>query len=755
MGRKGNSVQLRAALPESFQRRFGALIRQARTATGLIQADVARLVYGDETRSGEVSDVERGRHAPTPDTISRFCAGLQIDPVEVKRLREGCEQNWPVIFSPSITIDRKVVGRDDDVTALHNLLMRTQAVANLPGAVLRETGGIGKSMLARHYSTTYGHLYRGIWWINAADRQTAIASLCDLADALSLQKASERSDEALAKKTILALQAEIDPWLLVYDNAIRPRDLAGLVPVRGAAHLLYTSREGGWPNLHESPCRRLSTGQGVSLLEQESGRKEDRLGTERLVEALEGLPLALVCAGAWLRDVPSVSFEGYIERIEALLDDLPDTVEDYNNSVYAAISLSIERLGEDARLLLKTFAFLAPEGLDPDLVAMLDGKEKQSNPDEVEKLGAVPQSLWRLARDRPAIERAFADLERRSLMERNATGRQLHRLIQATQRVQLGDDADAWAATAAALISAGYPDGAAPGYAINFATCARLNSHVTALHAGPSGGPSTRAMDYLFNQASVYAWALRQDQLALRFSIANLRAKQRRGVPDNHLHMIMGWSNLAKDLGNLSRVSWAEQASAHAVRLAESNPVIIQAHYAISLSNHGEHLRSLAQKRGGAAALALFDRARARFHQAVRLDRIVNGPRSREVAIRLNNLAILYELQGRRGAASNIYKAALSIRRKVLPPDDAHLGEACNNLGALLLEQHKLAEARPLLEEALAIREAAFSANPNHPQTHGTARKLIALLLLDRDRVAAEVVATRHGIEMTKFSTTI
>jgi hypothetical protein len=88
-------------------------------------------------------------------------------------------------------------------------------------------------------------------------------------------------------------------------------------------------------------------------------------------------------------------------------------------------------------------------------------------------------------------------------------------------------------------------------------------------------------MDYLYNQASVYAWALRQDHLALRYSIANLRAKQRRGVPDNHLHMIMGWSNLAKDLGNVGRATWAEQASAHAVRLAEANPVTTKAHYAI------------------------------------------------------------------------------------------------------------------------------------------------------------------------------
>ncbi|MDA3875956.1 MAG: helix-turn-helix transcriptional regulator [Halothiobacillus sp.] len=730
------------------------MIRQVRTTKGLLQMDVARLVYNDETKSSQVSDVERGRHEPSVDTVSLFCAGLQIDPAEVKRLRKGSEQNWPAIFSPNITIDRKVVGRDNDVTTLHDLLIRTQAVALLPGAVVRATGGMGKSMLARHYSARYGHLYRGVWWINAADRQTAIAGLCDLADALSLHEASGRSDEALAKKTILALQAETDPWLIVYDNAIRHRDLSGLVPVRGAAHLLYTSREGGWPNLHEMPCDPLPTGQGANLLEQESGRKEDRLGAERLVVALDGLPLALVCAGAWLRDVPSVSFDGYIERIEALLDDLPDTVGDYTNSVYAAISLSIDRLGEDARLLLKTFAFLAPEGLDPDLVAMLDGTEKQFTRNEVEKLGAVPQALWRLALDRPAIERAFADLERRSLMERSATGRRLHRLIQATQRVQLGGDADAWAATAAAMIAAGYPDGAEPAYANNFATCARLNSHVAALHAKPSGGPSTRAMDYLYNQASVYAWALRQDHLALRYSIANLRAKQRRGVPDNHLHMIMGWSNLAKDLGNVGRATWAEQASAHAVRLAEANPVTTKAHYAISLSNHGEHLRSLAQNRDTTAAAALFDMARVRFHQALRLDRIVHGQRSREVAIRLNNLAILYELQGRRGAASNIYKAALSIRRKVLPPEDAHLGEACNNFGALLLEQGKLVEARPLLEEALAIREAAFSANPNHPQTHGTARKLVALLLLDRDRVAAEVVATRHGIEMTKFGST-
>lgn len=51
---------------------------------------------------------------------------------------------------------------------------------------------------------------------------------------------------------------------------------------------------------------------GVEVLWQAAGdnaaRADGRAGARALAEALGGLPLALVCAGAWLRDTPTTSF---------------------------------------------------------------------------------------------------------------------------------------------------------------------------------------------------------------------------------------------------------------------------------------------------------------------------------------------------------------------------------------------------------------------------------------------------------------
>ena len=53
----------------------------------------------------------------------------------------------------------------------------------------------------------------------------------------------------------------------------------------------------------------------------------------------------------------------------------------------------------------------------------------------------------------------------------------------------------------------------------------------------------------------------------------------------------------------------------------------------------------------------------------------------------LNNLAGLYEVQGRYTDAEPLYKRALTIAEKALGPEHAYAGHALNNLGALYFAQ--------------------------------------------------------------------
>ena len=78
----------------------------------------------------------------------------------------------------------------------------------------------------------------------------------------------------------------------------------------------------------------------------------------------------------------------------------------------------------------------------------------------------------------------------------------------------------------------------------------------------------------------------------------------------------------------------------------------------------------------------------------------------------LNNLAVLYQGQGRYAEAEPLYKRALAIREKALGPDHPDVAASLNNLAVLYAAQGRYADAEPLYKRSLAIREKVFG--PDH-----------------------------------------
>jgi CHAT domain-containing protein/Tfp pilus assembly protein PilF len=107
-----------------------------------------------------------------------------------------------------------------------------------------------------------------------------------------------------------------------------------------------------------------------------------------------------------------------------------------------------------------------------------------------------------------------------------------------------------------------------------------------------------------------------------------------------------------------------------------------------------------------ADAEPLLKRALAIYEKAL-------GPDHLDVGTSLNNLAFLYYAQGHYADAEPLFKRALAIREKALGPDDPDVATSLSNLAELYTEQGRYADAEPLLKRALAIREKALG--PNHP----------------------------------------
>ncbi|MFV9692032.1 MAG: tetratricopeptide repeat protein [Desulfobacteria bacterium] len=96
-----------------------------------------------------------------------------------------------------------------------------------------------------------------------------------------------------------------------------------------------------------------------------------------------------------------------------------------------------------------------------------------------------------------------------------------------------------------------------------------------------------------------------------------------------------------------------------------------------------------------------------------------------DVAISLNNLALLYDAQGKYSEAEPSHKRSLAIREKVLGPDHPDVATSLNNLAGLYDAQGKYSEAEPLYKRSLAIREKALG--PDHPDV-ATSLNNLALL---------------------------
>ena len=100
------------------------------------------------------------------------------------------------------------------------------------------------------------------------------------------------------------------------------------------------------------------------------------------------------------------------------------------------------------------------------------------------------------------------------------------------------------------------------------------------------------------------------------------------------------------------------------------------------------------------------------------LRRYRQGEGDLKVATALNNLAGLYESQGRYSEAEPLYKQSLEIIRTSLPADDPDLATSINNLAGLYHAQGRYSEAEPLFIQAIEIDRKSLPADHSQLATH-------------------------------------
>jgi tetratricopeptide (TPR) repeat protein len=601
--------------------------------------------------------------------------------------------------------NRLFTGRRDLLDRLHTSL-KSGPTALVPDPLaLTGLGGIGKTQTAIAYIYQHWRDYERVFWANAETVEALHEGLASFAEELDLLEAAPATKTEALRRMHDWFRAQ-DDWLLVLDNVDDLETLAPHFPRHHTGNLLLTTRSRNtvkWAAPVE--VFKLPRHEGALLLLRRAGildmcqTLEDappdaaRAALE-LTDALDGLPLALNQAGAYLAET-TISAPEYLERYRRYGLELLDRSEDYDHtSVTVTFRLALEQIkkrvlyGQAAEELVRLCAFLAPD--------------------------AIPEAIFEaypFAQTTPSTPIATPDYYAEvcaaacaySLITRDATHKTLsiHRLVQQVMReVMRAEERRLWAERAVCAVAEATPDFEYEDWAL----CDLLLPHwrLCAGHIREAAIETAEAA-YLLYQAGRYLRARALYEEAETFLSRAIEIAEKVHGPSHPL------ADCLDDLACLYRVL---------DRGRDAEPLHRRALEIIEAIEGSDHLL-LTPKLHNMAVFYIqqeeFDTAEPLFLRALKIHERQPSPDLRLVATALTQLAGVYRCQESFDKAEECCLRALDIYERALEPSHIDIATGCNNLGLLYLTIGRYAEAETLYRRALAINEQARG--KDHPET--------------------------------------
>jgi tetratricopeptide (TPR) repeat protein/DNA-binding XRE family transcriptional regulator len=680
-------------------------LRMARSEFGWSQKELADKLG---TTFVNVSRWETGKTFPSPYFRQRLSEVLGKTPAELSLLSPSSPDtrvsDIPITRNPYFT------GREQLLALLNKRLSSTRMAALIQPQALYGLGGVGKTQTAAEYAFRYGEYYTHVFWVLAATRDTLVADFVKLAELLDLPEKDQQDQQriVIAVKRWLAAH---EGWLLILDNADDLPQAQQFLPSNHKGYILFTTRAQASGRIAASiEVEQLGLQEGTLLLLRwikrldmdtplDQAQPADRTAAERIVKEMDGLPLAIIQAGAYIEET-GCSLEDYLSYYAEHRKDLlarPSRLLDYPQTVATTWALSFEQVQQESAAaadLLCLCAFLAPDAIPEEMLAR-----------GAAELGPV---LGAAAADSFKLNEALEVLRRYSLVRRNRSTHMLsiHRLVQTVHRDSMDQETQRiWAERTVRAINAAFPEidyGAEKNhqyylqyYLPHIQECAALITQYH-LHSQEAARLLHQAGAFLFFHGFYpQSQSLHQQALTIRME---LFGSDHPDVAESF--NVLGM--LSRNQGDYKQAEGFHQ-QALAIRkksLGPNHPTTVQ-----SLNNLGVLYR----------AQGKYKEAEPLLQQALSIHQQSLGSEHPDTLISLINLAKLYVEQRKIEQSEQLLQQVLATSERVLEPGHPLIAQSLNLLARLSYVQGGHEQAETLWKQSLTILEKAFG--PEHPAT--------------------------------------
>ncbi|MDZ8027733.1 MAG: tetratricopeptide repeat protein [Nostoc sp. DedQUE11] len=562
-------------------------------------------------------------------------------------------------------------------------------------AALSGLGGIGKTQTVIEYAYRYRHEYQAILWVRAAFETELVSGFVRLAELFNLP-VSQQQDESLVIAAVKQWLATHNGWLLIVDNADDIAMLREFLPGAHQGYVLLTTRAQATGIYQRIEIKKMPPEDGALLLlrrakliAEEAGldgvSEEERTLAETISREMDGLPLALDQAAAFIEETPSSLAEYlqfYREEGARLLAERGELAIDHPN-VAITFSLAFQKVlqrNPTAGDLIWVCAFLAPDAI----------------PEEIFTKGAAElgENLSQLANKPLDFVKVIQEAGRFSLIYRNPTNKTLdiHRLVQEVLKAEMDEDnCRLWAQRTVCAVTQVFPNAE---YA-NWRECDRLLPHAkVAIDWISQYQFESEKAALLLNETGYYLDERGQYSEAEPLYEKALSLRQRL-LGEEHPDVASSYNNLAGLY--LSQGKYSEAEPLYQTALSLRQRLLGEDHFDVATSYN--NLAALYYFQGR------YSEAEPLYQTALSLRKRLLGEEHPHVASSYNNLAALYESQKRYSEAEPLYQIALSLRKRLLGEEHPHIATSYNNLGALYYFQGRYSEAEPLYQTALSLRK--------------------------------------------------